>query len=169
MRIRGLSSADLPSIFEIYALAKLDELANEPCVPTLIPLELDERRYATFKNSTVYVCEGPTVLGYGARNGPEITALFVHPAGRGQGVGRSLLEHLLATYSGPSHLHVVASNTVAVSLYQQYGFQRHETYMASYNGQPVVAAIMRRPEGAHGNTAMAPNNSSKPTPLRGAA
>jgi hypothetical protein len=64
MRIRSLSSTDLPSVLEIYALAKLDELANEPCVPALIPLELDERRYATFKSSTVYVYEGPTVLGY---------------------------------------------------------------------------------------------------------
>lgn len=163
MRIRSFSSADLPAILEIYARAKLDELVNEPSVPTLIPLDLDERRYATFKNSTVHVCEGPTVLGYGARNGPEITALFVHPAGRGQGVGRALLEHLLATYPGPSYLHVVASNTAAVSLYQRYGFEQHETYMASYNGQLVVAAIMRQPEGARRNTAMAPNGSLKRT------
>lgn len=165
MRIRSLSPTDLPSVIAIYALAKLDELANESCIPTLIPLDMDERRFATFKRSTVYVYEGAGVLGYGARDGAEITALFVHPAGRRQGVGSALLEHLIATHSGPSCLHVVASNTVAVSLYQRYGFQRQETYMASYNGQPVVAAIMRLAGGA----ATVPDSSSKPAPVRGAA
>jgi putative acetyltransferase len=155
MHIRSFSPPDLSSVLEIYALAKLDELANEAHVPALIPLDLDQRRYAAFRSSTVYVCEGSALLGYGARNGPEITALFVHPAGRGQGVGRAILEHLLANFSGPSHLHVVASNDVAVSLYRQYGFELFETYTASYNSQPVVAAIMRQQSGAPTCTAMA--------------
>ena len=167
MRIRSFSPSDLPSVLEIYALSKLDELANEPVIPPLIPLDLDERRYSAFKASTVYVCEGPALLGYGARRGAEITGLFVHPAGRRKGVGRALLEHLLARYAGPSCLHVAASNRVAVSLYRSYGFEPHGTYTAHYNGQPVAAAIMVQPEGAYTNPAMAPNSSSKPTPLRG--
>jgi putative acetyltransferase len=142
MSIREFSPADLPAVLEIYSLSKLDELACEPCAPPLIPLEHDEPRYALFKSSTVYVYVSTMLLGYGARNGSEITGLFVHPSGRGQGVGRALLEHLLVNFSGPSHLHVAASNEAAISLYQQYGFEVSETYVASYNGQSVQAATM---------------------------
>ena len=145
MNIRVFSPADLPAVLEIYSLSKLDELAGEPCTPALIPLELDEPRFALFKSSAAYVYGSTRLLGYGARNGSEITGLFVHPSGRGQGVGRALLEHLLASFPGPSHLHVAASNDVAISLYQQYGFEVCETYVTSYNGQSVQAATMRQP------------------------
>ena len=153
MSIRAFSPSYLPAVLKIYACSKLDELAREPHVPALIPLELDEQRYATFKRSTVHVYGGTELLGYSARCGNEITGLFVHPSGRGQGIGRRLLEHLLADFSGPSHLHVAASNKVAISLYRQYGFEVFETYMASYNGQPVLAATMHQSTSGTGGQA----------------
>ncbi len=149
MSIRAFSPSDLPSVLEVYAHSKLDELSNEQHIPPLIPLDLDEQRFNTFNRSTVYVYESSRVLGYGARNGTEITALFAHPAGRGHGVGRRLLEHLLAELSGPCHLHVAASNTAAISLYRQYGFAACESFLASYNGVPISAATMRRPAGSY--------------------
>ena len=145
MSIRAFSPSDLPAVLEIYAQSKLDELSNETHVPTLIPLNLDDQRFNSFNRSIVCVYESTCVLGYGARSGNEITALFVHPAGRGQGVGRALLEHLLAQLPGHCHLHVAASNTAAISLYQQYGFAVSASFVANYNGLPISAATMRRP------------------------
>ncbi|WP_394791728.1 GNAT family N-acetyltransferase [Rhodoferax sp.] len=144
MAIRAFAPSDLTPVLEIYALSKLDELANEAYVPELVPLDRDPPRFASFKQSSVYVYETTQLLGFAAYSGNEITALFVHPAARGQRIGRTLLEHLLALVPPDCCLHVAASNTAAMALYRQYGFEISAHFQAHYNGVPVAAATMRR-------------------------
>ncbi len=89
--------------------------------------------------SDIYVYEDQGVIGYGAHDGPEITALYVHPRHRGRGVGISLLEHLLSKIPQQAYLFVAKSNTFAVGIYQKYGFEIVEEFEVIYNGVPVLA------------------------------
>ena len=90
MSIREYRKDDFPFLFDIYAHSKLDELINEESEFTLIPLEKDDRRLSILMASDIYVYDEQGIIGYGAHDGPEITALFVHPKHRGRGVGITL-------------------------------------------------------------------------------
>jgi len=59
----------------------------------------------------------------------DICRLVVHPKAFRQGVGRALLEHLLATENDATRFIVSTGqkNTPAVKLYEQYGFTETDT------------------------------------------
>lgn len=144
MTIRPANPNDFAAILEIYAAAKLDELRYEEARFELLPLDRDEKRLAELRESEIYLCELVGIVGYCARFGSEIRALFVHPASRGKGIGKRLLEFLLALIAGPAQLCVARSNLPAKNLYMKYGFIIVEEFEASYNGIPVLANRMVR-------------------------
>ena len=72
-----------------------------------------------------YVMSGPKTSHRGA-----IWGVYVRPAGRGKGLGRALIGHLLAEAAGlvkQVHLTVVTDNAAAVRLYEQLGFSTYGT------------------------------------------
>jgi ribosomal protein S18 acetylase RimI-like enzyme len=72
-----------------------------------------------------YVLAGPKLAHRG-----NIWGVYVRPAGRGKGLGRVLISHLLAeaaTQVKQVHLTVVTDNAAAVRLYQQLGFETYGT------------------------------------------
>ena len=144
MNIRPFSDHDFPTILDIYAKSKLDELRFEKMEFDLLPLENDEIRLAEFKESDIYVYEDEGVIGYGALFGSEIRALFVCPSARGKGVGKSLLEFLLLKVTGTVNLYVAKTNIPAKQLYKNYGFQVTDEFETKYNGMPVFANKMVR-------------------------
>jgi putative acetyltransferase len=145
MPIRSYASSDYPSVLDIYALSKLDELRFEGRQFDLVPWEDDARRLAEFRESVIVVfAENGAVLAYIARHENKIRSLFVHPAHRGRGLGRQLLEYALARMCGPICLNVAKSNLPAQALYAQYGFVITEEFDASYNGVVVSAYQMVR-------------------------
>ena len=144
MNIRPFSDHDFPTILDIYAKSKLDELRFEKMKFDLLHLENDEIRLAEFKESDIYVYEDEGVIGYGALFGSEIRALFVCPSARGKGVGKSLLEFLLLKVTGTVNLYVAKTNIPAKQLYKNYGFQVTDEFETKYNGMPVFANKMVR-------------------------
>lgn len=143
MSIRAYHQNDLPDIFDIYGLSKLDELKFEDQIFTLLPLEKDQVRLSGLMESEIYLYqEQDRIFGYGAINGNEIRALFVHPQFRGMGIGKKLLEFLLSVIEGQPCLYVTSSNQPAKHLYQRYGFKVTETFKTTYNQMPVVAQKM---------------------------
>lgn len=157
VRIRRARATDRAAIVAIYARAKLDELANEPVVPPLLPLLDDRERLAAFEVSEVFVAGAATVLGFGACTPGRITMLFVDPDARGAGVGAALLTHMLASMPGEVELDVVASNTAALALYRRAGFERGERFRAAYNGVEVDALTLRRPTRSSSQGAVHPD------------
>ncbi len=146
MSVREFTEHDMPAVCAVYAAAKLDEFQHEAGAYSLLPLEQDEERLGYLRASQVFVYEDAQgrMLGFGARCGPQIRAMFVVPEARGKGVGRQLLERLLNGLDGQVGLNVTASNRSARALYERYGFTAVQEFGTSYNGTPVSYLSMLR-------------------------
>ena len=144
MHIRPYTENDYPAVLEIYRRTKLDELRFEEKTFELLPLEQDERRYAQFRASDIYVFDNGCVVAYGAVCGSEIRGLYVLPEMRGQGIGRRLLTFLLSKMAGPVDLYVAKTNAPAKRLYRNFGFSVVDEFETDYNGVPVFANKMTR-------------------------
>lgn len=99
-------------------------------------------------------CHGDMLLAYAVVaymvDEAHLLNICVHPSGRGKGVGRYLLRHVLATaaHEGMSQLllEVRVSNHAAIALYQNEGF--HEIghrpgYYPAANGREDARVLMR--------------------------
>ena len=144
MSIRKYEDADFSAVLSIYNKSKLDELKFEDEEFKLLPLDQDEKRLRDLMESDIHVFEADAVVAYGAIYGSEIRALFVDPSKRGSGLGRALLEYLLAKIEGPASLFVAKTNFPAKSLYEAYGFEVASEFLTEYNDQPVWANEMVR-------------------------
>ena len=72
-----------------------------------------------------YVLAGPKLA-----HRANIWGVYVRPVGRGKGLGRAIISHLLeaaATQVKQVHLSVVTDNAPAVRLYEQLGFRTYGT------------------------------------------
>jgi ribosomal-protein-alanine N-acetyltransferase len=78
----------------------------------------------------------------------DVMTVAVAPDRRGSGLGRRLLEHLLAQAAGHGAsrvmLEVRADNTAALALYEQAGFEVVHTRRGYYRPGPVDALVMRK-------------------------
>ena len=118
MRLRKMRSADLPSVLAI-------EKASYP-----FPWEEDIFRDCFKANYNCWVCEEQdTVLGYSilamAVGEAHVLNICVAPAEQGQGIGRKMLENLIEYARGRAEtmfLEVRPTNTTAIALYQDMGF-----------------------------------------------
>lgn len=144
MSIRKFQNGDFDAINEIYSLSKLDELRYEDGSFELLPLEKDDRRLREIMESRVFVYDDGDILGFGAVFENEIRALFVRPLFRGRGIGKRLLEYLIAQAGGSAKLYIAKSNAPARAMYQKYGFTLTREFEAYYNGNRVLANEMVR-------------------------
>lgn len=144
MHIREFNEKDFPSVLQIYAKSKLDELRFEQRAFKLLPLENDEKRLSALKESKIYVFDNGEILGYGAIFESEIRALFVCPSARGKGIGKQIFEFLLSQIKGKASLFVAKTNEPAKELYKAYGFKVSAEFLTDYNGEPVYANEMIR-------------------------
>ncbi len=144
MQIRKYRKSDYGAIADIYAASKLDELRYEDAQFELLPLDQDKKRLEQLLESEIFVHEDEGIDAYCANYGSEIRALFVHPKSRGKGIGKGLLQFLLAKIPGNATLYVAKSNMPAKSLYKKFGFEVVLEFATSYNGMPVFANKMIR-------------------------
>ena len=73
------------------------------------------------------VAENDAVLGYLAREGEEVHALYIDPNARGQGIGTKLVTHAMQN-SDTLRLWTFVANTGAQRFYERLGFfETHRT------------------------------------------
>jgi len=70
--------------------------------------------------------------------------LFVHSDKRGKGVGKNLLEYLLAKVTGSTCLYVAKTISSAKKFYSQYSFKVVNEFQIIYNGKTVYTYKMIR-------------------------
>ncbi len=137
--IRAYKANDRKGVFDIYAQCKLDELQWEQSSFTFVPLDLDERRYKLFIQSTVFDYENADgdLVGFCAYKKNHIGWLFVLSEYRGKGIGQALIKHALEKLEGQGSLYVVKSNKPALNLYEKLGFKYNNDLVGDYQGTPV--------------------------------
>lgn len=134
MRMRKMREADLPAVLEI-------EKANYQ-----FPWEEDIFRDCFKAGYSCWVCtENEKVLGYSILamgvGEAHVLNICVSPAEQGQGIGRKMLENLIEVSRGKAEtmfLEVRPSNTVALALYQNMGFNEigiRKGYYPAENGR----------------------------------
>ena len=134
MRLRRMRDSDLPGVMAI-------ENANYQ-----FPWEEDLFRDCFKANYSCWVCdEDDVVLGYSilsiGAGEAHILNICVAPAEQGQGIGRKMLENLIEVARGRAEtmfLEVRPSNTVAIALYENMGFNEigiRKGYYQSENGR----------------------------------
>ncbi len=134
MRLRKMRNTDLPQVMAI-------ERASYR-----FPWGEDIFRDCFRANYNCWVCEEQdTVLGYSilsiAVGEAHVLNICVAPAEQGQGIGRKMLENLIELARGRAEtmfLEVRPSNTVAIALYQDMGFNEigiRKGYYEAENGR----------------------------------
>lgn len=121
LRLRPLTPEDLPSVLDIERQGY-----SHPWSEAVF-IDCFKDSYRLWAASHGERLAGYAVVAYMAGEA-HLLNLCVHPQARGQGVGRYLLKHLLATaaHEGMSQLllEVRVSNSAAIDLYRQEGFSQ---------------------------------------------
>lgn len=121
MAVRDFTELDFPAVCRIYVETKRDELQFESAELEIVPLDQDAVILAAFKESSVLIFEEKEILGFAARYGQQLRAMFVRRDAQGAGVGQALLD---AARSGCRELvlNVAKSNIGARKFYARNGF-----------------------------------------------
>jgi len=139
MQIRDATPDDAEGIMAIYndAVAHTTAIWNETLVDAANRRQWITDRQAMGCPVLVMVDDQQRVLGY-ASYGPWRAfegfrqtvehSVYVHPDGRGQGIGKALMQALIER-ARTLHKHVMvaaieAGNTASIQLHQQLGFQQ---------------------------------------------
>jgi [ribosomal protein S18]-alanine N-acetyltransferase len=153
---------------ETYQKVLHADLLVRPLAPDDVPAVLDIERqgYSHPWSESVFldcfrdnyrlwgVCRGDMLMAYAVVaymvDEAHLLNICVHPSARGEGVGRYLLRHVLATaaHEGMSQLllEVRVSNHAAIALYQNEGFHeigQRPGYYPAANGREDARVLMR--------------------------
>tara|TARA_R110002074_G_scaffold4288_4_gene21360 strand:+ start:15 stop:446 length:432 start_codon:yes stop_codon:yes gene_type:complete len=79
--------------------------------------------------------------GFIAMLGDEIGGLFVDPAHHGQGLGRAMVDHVVAQ-KGPLQVQVFEQNAIGRRFYERYGFTFQARSIHDATGQVVLRLTM---------------------------
>jgi ribosomal protein S18 acetylase RimI-like enzyme len=121
-RLRPATLADADAIAGIHAAAR------RAAMPWLSVLHTDDetRQWVAevvLPGQDVRVAElDGEVVGYAAREGAELNALYVRPAGQRRGVGSALLGAAMAASPGERWLWTFQRNAGARRFYERHGF-----------------------------------------------
>lgn len=85
-------------------------------------------------------------LGFIGVHGHRIEALFVHADHHGQGIGRALLDHVIASAPDAAwEVDVNEQNPQAVRFYKRYGFEQTGRSALDSSGKPFPLLHLRLP------------------------
>ena len=120
--ITAVEAADIPRVVEVWeaSVRATHHFLTGADIQLLKPLVGDDlARLATL----ACVRDGAgQVVGFIGVAGEEVAALFIHPAWRGQGLGRRLLTYAVETL-GATTLDVNEQNEQALGFYRRMGFE----------------------------------------------
>lgn len=140
--ITAIKAEDMPRTVEVWeaSVRATHHFLTEADIQRIKPLVGDD-----LARLEVLACvrDGDgQVLGFIGVEGVKVEALFVHPAWRGQGIGRRLMEYAVATL-GATEVDVNEQNDQAVGFYRRLGFKVAGRSATDGLGQPFPLLHMR--------------------------
>jgi GNAT superfamily N-acetyltransferase len=138
---------------DTLSIDQLASLFNASYEGYVVPFRVDPAQLLTWieawhidvGRSRVAPGEGVALLGVRARRG-WVGGLGVVPASRRRGLGRALMEAVLAEAPADVTLEVIEQNEPAIQLYESLGFQRVRVLEVWSLDGPVVPAEARQAE-----------------------
>ncbi|HEX6541717.1 MAG TPA: acetyltransferase [Ktedonobacterales bacterium] len=120
--IAAIDAEDLPRVIEVWeaSVRATHHFLTEADIQFFKPLVGEELPHLEVL-AGVRDIEGH-IVGFIGVEGVKVEALFVHPAWRGQGIGRRLLTYAIETL-GASEVDVNEQNEQAVGFYRRMGFE----------------------------------------------
>ena len=143
IRIREYREADWPRIEAIHDAARPMELKNAALEDAFVPLAQAAVNEGLFEYELRVAELDGTVAGFAAYAEDELAWLYVDPAQMRRGVGRALVESVLAQISQrPVNIEVLAGNEPALRLYESAGFRTVEMLSGRMPGNEAFAVTV---------------------------
>ena len=122
MMIRPATPADRPRLFDIWrdAVEATHDFLSSADFDAIAVLVRDD--YLPAADFSVVVDADDRPLGFLGATGRHVDSLFIDPAVRGRGIGRTLLAHVGAIADAPLTVDVNEQNGQAVGFYERMGF-----------------------------------------------
>lgn len=142
--IRRYNSEDTDTLIAIWERA---EAVAHPFLPVAVRNRVrDDMRNLYLPKAETWVLEQDgKPVGFIAMAGTEIGGLFLDPPHHGKGMGRQMVDHVVAL-KGPLTVEVFKENRIGLPFYQRYGFQLREEGIFEPSGD--VTYKMAMPGGA---------------------
>jgi putative acetyltransferase len=134
--IREYRSEDTDALVAIWRAAS--ELAHPFLTDTFMEQEAINLRELYFPNAETWVIEDDgKPAGFVALVGDEIGGLFLDPSLHGRGLGKALVDHVVAL-KGPLRVEVFEKNTIGRRFYERYGFEEVSNYVHEPSGEMTL-------------------------------
>lgn len=140
--LNTLSPADRQRLVEVWegAVRATHDFLSEDDIQFFKPLVRD-----AYLDSVQLAClrdAAGCITGFVGTDGEKVEMLFVDPAQRGQGIGRTLMDHALA--HGARTVDVNEQNPQAVGFYLRLGFVQYDRSEVDGLGKPFPILHLRK-------------------------
>lgn len=143
IRIREYREADWPRIEAIHDAARPMELKNAALEGAFVPLKQAAVNEGLFEYELRVAELDGAVAGFTAYTEDELAWLYVDPAQMRRGVGRALVEYVLAQIpQRPVNIEVLAGNEPALRLYESAGFHTVKMLSGRMPGNEAFAVTV---------------------------
>lgn len=142
--IHPVVAADVPRLVEVWeaSVRATHHFLSEADIQFFKPAVRDEL-VGALELACVRGADGRLAGFVGVADG-KVEALFIHPALRGRGAGRTLLEHAVHVL-GATRVDVNEQNEQAVGFYRRMGFETEGRSPLDSLGKPFPLLHMRLP------------------------
>jgi putative acetyltransferase len=140
--ITGITAEDLPRVVEVWeaSVRATHHFLTEANIQYIKSLVEDDLAQV---ETLLGMRDGDgRVIGFIGVEGDEVAALFIHPAWRGQGIGRRLFRYAVEIL-GATRVDVNEQNDQAVGFYQRMGFEVVGRSAVDGLGQPFPLLHMQ--------------------------
>ncbi|AXI47958.1 GNAT family N-acetyltransferase [Sulfitobacter sp. SK012] len=141
--IRKYKTDDIEALIDIWDTA--DTLAHPFLSVEVRDQVRKDMRNIYFPNAETWVLEDNGVpVGFIAMIDTEIGGLFLAPSQHGKGMGRQMVDHVVAL-KGPLTVEVFKDNKIGLPFYERYGFAVTGEGMFEASGDETLKMAMLAP------------------------
>lgn len=147
MLIRPYTPADWEAICRVHDAARPHELRSTVGIDAFLTLEQTGKEEGLFDGALDVLVADEEIIGFAAYGDDELTWLYVHPDRFGEGHGRRLLRHVVASTGPVLQTEVLEGNAAAFALYLSEGFvllRKSEGKLAGNDRFAAVGLVLER-------------------------
>lgn len=141
INIRPYKSTDWSRLCEIHDASRLDELRLTVGTDAFLSLEQTAENEGLFADKLCVATVDNVVQGFIAYSDEELAWLYVDPKFYRKGVGRALVQHVVADSKPTIKIELLEGNSPALELYLSEGFKVIKRVEGRLEGNEEFAAV----------------------------